>query len=279
MSTNGYTDCVEGTFYGFTDTENNEFYPGQSLNLQWGLIQNGTMPLNISLGRVGGALVDNIVSDATFSETSSLYQIVANTTANCTLEQYSWAIPTDFNTSNPEYQIGLFDGGAIRGDNNNGWRAWSPVFYVRDKTSAVSASRTATTTGLLTATAETSPSNTATSSSSASTSSSSSNHNTGSSNSTAIGVGVGVGVGCAALIALGAFWFIWRRRKARVAKDSFGPDTSGSAELPGSGRHPSELPVAARDSTGARVGEVLDKPQELEGGKIVAKASPVHEME
>lgn len=62
MSTNGYTDCVDGTFYGFTDTENNEFYPGQSLNLQWGAIDNGTLPLNISLGRVGGALVDQIVS-------------------------------------------------------------------------------------------------------------------------------------------------------------------------------------------------------------------------
>ncbi|KAJ5712617.1 hypothetical protein N7493_009085 [Penicillium malachiteum] len=139
MSTNGYTNCTDGTFYGFTDTQNNEFYPGESWTLQWGAILNGSLPLNISLGRIGGALVDPIVTDATFSKDSSLYQLIYNETANCTLEQYTWAIPSDFNTSNPEYQIGLFDGGAIRGDDNNGWRAWSPIFYVRDKSDAISA--------------------------------------------------------------------------------------------------------------------------------------------
>lgn len=224
---------------------------------------------------------NSCLADATFSETSSLYQIVTNSTANCTLEQYSWAIPSNFNTSNPEYQIGLFDGRAIRGDNDNGWRAWSPLFYVRDKTSTVSASRTASATGLLTATAETSPTNSATSSSSSSSlsSSSPSNHGKGSSHSTAIGVGVGVGVGCAALIALGAFWFIWRRRRSENATllMNSGPKNRGkSVEL--SGRPLSELPVVA-GNTDAKRENMVDDPQELEGGKTVTRVSQLHEME
>ena len=61
MSTNGYRDCEPGTFYGFSDTENNEFSPGDIFNLQWGAYNNGTLPLNISLGRVGGELLGQIV--------------------------------------------------------------------------------------------------------------------------------------------------------------------------------------------------------------------------
>ncbi|KAJ5760280.1 hypothetical protein N7520_007436 [Penicillium odoratum] len=277
MSTNGYTNCVSGTFYGITDTANNEFYPGETFNLQWGAIENGTLPLNISLGRSGGALVDQIVVDATFSTTSSLYQIVENSTANCTLEQYSWAIPSDFNTTDPAYQIGLFDGSALRGDNNNGWRAWSPLFYVRDKESAVSASRTASVSGLLTATVGTSPTATAPSTNSATSTSTSSSHS--SSNSTAIGVGVGVGVGAAALIGLGLFWFLWRRRKYNAVNQ----DHPDSAEI--AGRQRSELPGAIPMTEGktsempAEDHVVAYEAQELEGTRGAAKVLPVHEME
>lgn len=221
--------------------------------------------------------------DATFSTTSTLYQIVSNTTANCTLEQYSWAIPSDFNTSSPQYQIGLFDGSAVRGDNNNGWRAWSPLFYIRDKSDAVSASATASVSGLLTATAQTSPTATATSSSSTKSSTSTSNSSSqSSSNSTAIGVGVGVGVGVAALIALGLFWFFWRRRKYNAVNQDH-QDHPDAAEL--FGRDPPEL-VGTMPMTDVKTTEpaaqdhvVAYEAQELEGGHGGAKVKPIHEME
>lgn len=219
--------------------------------------------------------------DATFSTSSTLYQIVSNTTANCTLEQYSWAIPSDFNTSSPQYQIGLFDGSALRGDNNNGWRAWSPLFYIRDKTDAVSASKTASVSGLLTATAQTSPTATATSSSSTTASTSTSSSHS-SSNSTAIGVGVGVGVGAAALIALGLFWFFWRRRKYNALKQDH-QDHSEAAEL--SVRDRSELvgaiPMKDGKSTElpAQDHVVAYEAQELESGHGGLKGKPIHEME
>lgn len=58
MSTYGYENCVSGTFYGFTKTE---FNPGDTLNLQWGAIDDGATPLNITLGRAGGYIVDPII--------------------------------------------------------------------------------------------------------------------------------------------------------------------------------------------------------------------------
>lgn len=217
------------------------------------------------------------IADVTFSTTSSLYQIVSNTTANCTLEQYTWAIPSDFDVSNPKYQIGLFDGGAIRGDNNNGWRSWSPAFYVREKNSAISASMTATTTGLLTATAQTSATVTATptttSSSSATATTSSSNHNSSGSSSTAVGVGVGVGVGCAALIAAGAFWFIWRRRRGKRGTRLDEDGRPGESV---------ELPVKPVQELGGGVidskGKIPLGPQEA-GGQGITKIRGLHEME
>lgn len=60
MSTGGYTNCEPGTFYGFNDKSNNEFWPGESINLQWGAIDNGTQSLNVSLFRPGGTLLDQI---------------------------------------------------------------------------------------------------------------------------------------------------------------------------------------------------------------------------
>ncbi|KAJ5219723.1 hypothetical protein N7468_008927 [Penicillium chermesinum] len=147
MSTGGYENCTRGTFYGFSDNANNEFWPGETVNLQWGAVDNGDRRLNLSLGRVGAR--------ATFTTDSNLYQLVSNTTANCTLEQYTWAIPSDFNTTNPEYQIGLFDGEANLGDNGiplNGFISWTPAFYVRPKAEATSALKTASATGLVTGT-------------------------------------------------------------------------------------------------------------------------------
>ncbi|KAJ5714748.1 uncharacterized protein N7483_011929 [Penicillium malachiteum] len=285
MSTNGYTNCTDGTFYGFTDTENNEFYPGESWTLQWGAILNGSLPLNISLGRIGGGLVDPIVTDATFSKDSSLYQLIYNATANCTLEQYTWAIPSDFNTSNPQYQIGLFDGGAIRGDDDNGWRAWSPLFYVRDKSDAISASQTASATGLVTGTGQASATATATATatsattntSPSSTSSTSSTSNHKSSNPTAIGVGVGVGVGVGAaalIMAFIAFWY-WRRRQRRgVALASDDPHPIGSTEL--QARHLVELPV--NEVATRKVEKFRDSASVSQSG-ITTTNSEVHEME
>lgn len=60
MSTNGFENCVSGTFYGFTNSQNNEFHPGDTFNLQWGAIDGGKTALNISLARVGGTLIDQI---------------------------------------------------------------------------------------------------------------------------------------------------------------------------------------------------------------------------
>ncbi|KAF5857582.1 hypothetical protein ETB97_005540 [Aspergillus alliaceus] len=72
MSTYSYEDCVARTFYGFTGTENNEFHPGYTFNLKWGAIDNGKIPLNISLGQAGGTLIDPIVSKLTTSSSTSI---------------------------------------------------------------------------------------------------------------------------------------------------------------------------------------------------------------
>jgi hypothetical protein len=255
MSTNGYENCVRGTFYGFTDSQNNEFHPGDIFNLQWGAVDGGKTPLNISLGRVGGTLTDQIVgalaqsiaffsscsmrsniqrflAGASFTTTSSLYRLVVNETANCTLEQYSWAIPSDFNTTDPRYQIGLFDATAKLGTSGvalYGWIAWSPSFYVRDKsTTTTSTSATSTSaTALLTGTGEPAPPTSTPTSTS-----------TSSSNSSKIGIGVGVGVGGAAviLLLLLAFYFFRRRRRANA-----NPQEGASARVLEPSMHAAEV--------------------------------------
>lgn len=178
---------------------------------------------------------------------------MSNTSANCTLEQYTWAIPSHFNTTDPLYQLGLFDGAAKLGDNNtplNGWIAWSPDFYVRKKSEATSASASASATGMITGTGSlASATATATTTSSASPSSSA---DSSSSNATSIGVGVGVGVGGAALIAAGAFWFFWRRRKAQKAGTT---GDAGAAELAGGAVSVSELPGTRLTAQAARQAE------------------------
>lgn len=60
--THGYEDCIPGTFYGFTETENNTFQPGDSFPLRWGAVDTSIYnPLNISLAKPGGEIVDEIV--------------------------------------------------------------------------------------------------------------------------------------------------------------------------------------------------------------------------
>ncbi|RAL04038.1 uncharacterized protein BO80DRAFT_422418 [Aspergillus ibericus CBS 121593] len=243
MSTYGYEDCVAGTFYGFTKTE---FNPGDTLNLQWGAIDDGATPLNVTLGRAGGYIVDEIIVGAEFTTNSALYQLVVNDTANCTLEEYSWAIPNDFNTTDPEYQIGLFNASVLLGADGNalfGWQAWSPDFYVRavsttttgtsSTTTTVAASATSSNTSTTTS-ATTFPSSSATPSSSAA----SDNHT---SNTETIGIGVGVGVGVAALagVLLGVFYLLRRRQKAQVPSQGFvGARQQYIHELPATEKRP-----------------------------------------
>ncbi|PYI03347.1 hypothetical protein BO78DRAFT_421594 [Aspergillus sclerotiicarbonarius CBS 121057] len=225
MSTYGYENCVAGTFYGFTKTE---FNPGGTLNLQWGAIDNGATPLNITLGRAGGYIIDEIIVGAEFTTDSALYQLVVNNTANCTLEEYSWAIPDDFNTTDPQYQIGLFNASVLLGADGNalfGWQAWSPDFYVRPvSTTTTGATSTATTVAASATGDNTIITTSATSvpSSSASPSSSAADNNT--SNAETIGIGVGVGVGAAALagVLLGVFYLLRRRKKAPNSPQSLG---------------------------------------------------------
>lgn len=204
---------------------------------------------------------------ATFSADSSLHQLVTNTTANCTLEQVTWGIPSDLNVSNPVYQIGLFDGNAKLGDNNtplNGWIAWSPNIYIREKSAATSASKTASATGLISGTGTSAAATTTSATTSEAASSGSS------SNSTSIGVGVGVGVGGAALIAAGAFWFLWRRRKAK--QSAAGGNTEAGL---GTESKPTELPAQSSEraelqGTGPTTG--------LSSDQTVTKQAGFHEM-
>lgn len=64
MSTDGYENCEPGTFYGFSDNENNEYHPGDIFHLKWGTIGDPEYtPLNISFGRPGGSLIDEIVCE------------------------------------------------------------------------------------------------------------------------------------------------------------------------------------------------------------------------
>jgi hypothetical protein len=60
MSDDTFENCTAGTFYGFTNKENNEFHPGDTFQLQWGAYDEHT-PLNISLARLGGSLVSDIL--------------------------------------------------------------------------------------------------------------------------------------------------------------------------------------------------------------------------
>ncbi|PWY87229.1 hypothetical protein BO94DRAFT_624406 [Aspergillus sclerotioniger CBS 115572] len=227
MSTYGYENCVAGTFYGFTKTE---FNPGDTFSLQWGAIDDGATPLNITLGRAGGYIIDEIIVGAQFTKTSALYQLVVDDTANCTLEEFSWAIPDDFNTTDPQYQIGLFNASVLLGADGVplfGWQAWNPDFYVRPVSSTTTTDASSTT-STVAATATGGNTTTTTSATSLSTFSasptSSSVSDDSTSNSETIGIGVGVGVGVAALAAvlLGAFYLRRRRKKAQTPSQGLG---------------------------------------------------------
>ncbi|GLA38974.1 hypothetical protein AnigIFM63309_006300 [Aspergillus niger] len=105
--------------------------PNSTLETRSTRIDHRAVPLNITLGRAGGYIVDPIIGvwlgfrkpdklGAQFTETSALYQLVVDETANYTLEEYSWAIPKEFNnTTNPEYQIGLFNPSVLHGADGN----------------------------------------------------------------------------------------------------------------------------------------------------------------
>lgn len=177
-----------------------------------------------------------IASDrATFNVNGNPYQLVINETANCTLETYSWTIPSNLNTTAPKYLLGLFDGDADLGTDgiaDYGWMYWSPYFYVQEKSSTTSASSRATVTVLVTgaaATIVTTPISSPTSSPNSS------------SESTKIGVGVGVGVGVALLIALGLGWFLNRLKKSRSNGDGGNYKPTPTAELPDT--YLAELPI------------------------------------
>lgn len=65
-----FEDCTTGTFYGFTNDKNNEFHPGDTFTIQWGAYDDYT-PLNITLARLGGSLVSDIVGTLTCSSTKT----------------------------------------------------------------------------------------------------------------------------------------------------------------------------------------------------------------
>jgi hypothetical protein len=111
------------------------------------------------------------------------------------------------------------------GNDLYGWRAWSPFFYVRDKTKVpvISTSTKALLTG--TASASTPATSVAT------------DGKTDSSNSKTIGTGVGVGVGGAVVILLVLLAVIFMRRRRR--KYTLAPGEPNPAETSGM---PLELP-------------------------------------
>lgn len=198
------------------------------------------------------SLLTDWIVNARFSTTSSVFRLIVNETANCTMEQYSWAIPLDLDITNPKYLVGLFNASVDRGTYDidlYGWEAWSPFFYVREESASSSTATGISTTTLLSETGEPRPTPSATppltSSSTSSTSSSTASPTATSSDSDStdvkIGVGVGVGVGGAIILALLLAWFFVRRRK-KSRQGQVGPAMAmpppaqtGPAELTGSG--------------------------------------------
>ncbi|KAH8695559.1 hypothetical protein BGW36DRAFT_204425 [Talaromyces proteolyticus] len=63
--------------------------------------------------------------------------------SNCTLDQYNWTIPSTFNTTDPQYQFGIFNASTKRGTDGIplfGFMSWSPPFYVYNKTTSAATS-------------------------------------------------------------------------------------------------------------------------------------------
>ncbi|KAK2766903.1 hypothetical protein FQN54_006218 [Arachnomyces sp. PD_36] len=209
-------DCVPGEFYGFPDTEDEEDYlhPGETFQLQWGAYEDGAA-LNVTLVRGGGAFVAPIAEGAVFSTSSSLYRLYSPSDG-CTLQQYNWTIPSDLDTSNPRYQLGLFNADTERGADGvelAGFLSWSPYFYLGPEPEPTSAPTTLIATDNGRPTETSAPANSITSSPSPSPPpSSSSGLSTGATAGIAAGAGV---VGLALLIFL--FWFFRRRRSAAKA--------------------------------------------------------------
>ncbi|CRG92640.1 hypothetical protein PISL3812_09703 [Talaromyces islandicus] len=210
--TTSFENCEAGTFYGWDSDSNNEFHPGDTVLLQWGTLDNESTPLNLSLSRLGGTLVGDILEGAVFSTGGSIYRTTNFSSSNCTLDQYNWTIPLSFNTTDPTYQLGLFNASTLRGtDGNNLWGflGWSAIFHVEP------IATTTTTAGKTTATAtktnvDNNPATMTTSSTSTSQTPSSS---AGLSGGAKAGIGVGVTFGALALVGLLIFIF-FRRKKA-----------------------------------------------------------------
>jgi hypothetical protein len=72
MSTS-FSNCEQGTFYGWDNDSNNTFHPGDTVLLQWGALDNESIPLNISLSRSGGTLVSDILG--TYQELINFWPI------------------------------------------------------------------------------------------------------------------------------------------------------------------------------------------------------------
>ncbi|QKX63058.1 uncharacterized protein TRUGW13939_10226 [Talaromyces rugulosus] len=238
--TTSFENCKSGTFYGLGGDQN-KFQPGETVLLQWGAYDDLSTPLNVSLSRWGGALVGDILEGALFSLGGSIYRTTNYSSSNCILDQYNWTIPLSFNTTDPQYLIGLFNASTVRGMDGNdlwGFMGWSPIFYVEPTTTTTTtttttaagttttttttAAGTTTTTaavaaGAATATAAKPDANNnpaATTTSSASSSPTSSSDSAGLSGGTKAGIGVGVALGVLALVGVFIFIFFRRRRAA-----------------------------------------------------------------
>lgn len=191
--------------------------------------------------------------------------------------------------------LGLFDGEANLGDNDtplNGFISWTPAFYVRPKAEAISALETASATGLVTGTGT--ALHGTTNPTSEPTHSSSHGKTYNSSHSSSLGIGLVVGLGIAvALIAVGAFWFFWRRHKNKQAAGPGGVETGGvdgsnTAELSGTSKFMAELqggvPAAGSSEGQAEVKpagfhEMPRAPPEPKGEAIRTDRDQVHEVE
>lgn len=183
------------------------------------------------------------MAGAEFTQDSEPYQRVTNETANCTLEKYSWAISPSLNTTNPAYQIGLFNATAKLGTydvNLYGWLAWSPFFYVRSKSATATDTAPKSTPNASEFSITPTPS---------STSPSDNNDASSCDSSWKVGVGVGVGVCVAglALIFVLVFYLLRRRKKRHsqiqeAAELPAQPEMAAPAELPATSTR-AELPA------------------------------------
>lgn len=284
MSTS-FKNCEAGTFYGWEDDKNNKFQPGDTVLLQWGAFDDESTPLNISLTRPGGALVSDILGGyknlnstckvviilmdraegALFSIGGSIYRTTNFSSSNCTLDQYNWTIPLSFNTTDPKYQLGLFNASTTRGtDGNNLWGflSWSEFFYVEATTTTTTTAGTATATATATATKTHANNNQAATTTSSIAPPPTSSSSSGLSGGAKAGIGVGVTLGVLALVGVFVF-IIFRRKRAAGYRNTeaqiLPAEMNGATE-----NKPPKQALEVHEMDGVGVSE----PQELDGGNI-----------